>query len=122
MNLKELYKKHENYQPIDDDDRVFDMANLSERSTGINTTVFISTKVERHVPRIKVRQDGKEFSVSIEDEPKVLVGDPSIVKPKVLKQVIEWVKLNKEGLLYYWNHPDEDYFELHKVIKSFKKV
>jgi hypothetical protein len=85
-----------------------EMANLSQRKTGINTRIYISSKEGQHGPRIKVYNSSNDesFSLSIEDTPRVLVGNPKIVSNKILKQSIRWVQINKEILLYYWQHPE----------------
>ena len=85
-----------------------EMANLSQRKTGINTRIYISSKEGQHGPRIKVYNSSNDesFSLSIEDTPRVLVGNPNIVSNKIFKQSIRWVQINKEILLYYWQHPE----------------
>lgn len=85
-----------------------EMANLSQRKTGINTRIYISSKEGLHGPRIKVYNSSNDesFSLSIEDTPRVLVGNPNIVSNKIFKQSIRWVQINKEILLYYWQHPE----------------
>lgn len=97
-----------------------EMANLYFRTTGINTRIYISSKEPQHRPRIKVynSSNSESFSLSIEDEPKILAGDSSIVSPKILKQVIEWIPLNKDLLLYYWEHPEMDTVELLERIRK----
>lgn len=113
MNLKEL--KLKDYQEI------ADMANLYERTTGINTRIYISSKEGKHGPRVKVYSTdrSKSFSLSIEDDPKVLAGDASVVTNKMLKQAKQWVSLNKDVLVYYWSHPEMDILDL---LNSIKKV
>ena len=85
-----------------------EMANLSQRKTGINTRIYISSKEGQYGPRIKVYNSSNDesFSLSIEDTPRVLVGNPNIVSNKIFKQSIRWVQINKEILLYYWQHPE----------------
>ena len=113
MNLKEIFKRQT--------DPVCDMANLREKTTGISTIIFVSSKVPRHKPRLKVVKNLKEkFSVSIEDNPRVLAGDSSIVPVKVLEQVKEWIILNKDLLLEYWNDPLFDTERLYTETKKLK--
>jgi hypothetical protein len=85
-----------------------EMVNLSQRKTGINTRIYISSKEGQHEPRIKVYNSNNDesFSLSIEDTPRVLGGNPNIVSNKIFKQSIRWVQINKEILLYYWQHPE----------------
>lgn len=111
MNLKEIFKRHP---------RVADMANLYEDATGINIIITATSKMPRHKPRVKVRKNLEEsFSLSIEDEPKLLAGNSAIVTQKVLNQVKEWVALNKDLLLEYWNDP---LFNTKRLYTETKKV
>ena len=57
-------------------------------------------------------------TITIEDNPKLLAGDSSIVSPKILKQVIEWIPLNKDLLLYYWEHPEMDILDLLERVRK----
>ncbi len=94
-----------------DEDEVFDMANLSEAHTGIPGVVWISTRVGRHGPRVKYYQKpGREqpsFSLSIDEPPVVVAGDlPVRVINRMGPEVTEWVRLNREALLSFWNEGD----------------
>ena len=97
-----------------------EMANLSQRRTGINTRIYVSSKEGQHGPRIKVYNSSNDesFSMSIEDSPKVLIGNPNIVSTKIFKQIIKWVQINKNILLYYWQHSDMDIDDLLDGIKK----
>lgn len=97
-----------------------EMANLYFRTTGINTRIYISSKEPQHRPRVKVfnSSNSESFSLSIEDNPHLLAGDPSIVPTKILKQVQKWISLNKDLLLYYWEHPEMDTAELLERIEK----
>ena len=79
-----------------------EMANLSQRRTGINTRIYVSSKEGQHEPRIKVYNSSNDesFSMSIEDSPKVLIGNPNIVSTKIFKQIIKWVQINKNILFH----------------------
>lgn len=52
-------------------DMLYDMINLSQRRTGFNTRIYVSSKEGQHVPRIKVYNSSNDdsFSMSIEDSP-----------------------------------------------------
>lgn len=94
-----------------DEDEIFDMANLSEARTGIPGVIWISTRVARHVPRVKYYQKpGREqpsFSVSIDEPPVVVAGDlPQRVINRMGPEVAEWVRLNRDALLSFWNEGD----------------
>ena len=96
---------------------VFEMANLSEQQTGIPGTVFISTMMGAHGPRVKyyakTGPGQPSFSVAVASEPRVLASsmeerDLARMAPIVL----EWVQLNHEALARFWWEgkfwPDED--------------
>ena len=94
--------------------------NLYFRSTGINIRICISSKIFQQSPRIKVynRCNSKCISLSIEEDPQVLEGNPSIVSPTILRQVIDWIPLNKDLLLHYWEHPEMDIVELLERVRK----
>lgn len=94
-----------------EEDEVFDMANLSEARTGIPGVVWISTRVARHGPRVKYYEkpgaSQPSFSVAIDEPPKVVAGDlPERVIKRMSPEVIEWVRLNRDALLAFWNEGD----------------
>ena len=90
---------------------VVEMANLTAAQTGIRGTIFISTAMGVHGPRVKYfLQPGRtqpSFSVSIGDAPTVVANS---LPPRTMRQmaprVIEWVVTNKDALLDFWNHGD----------------
>ncbi len=93
------------------DDIVVDMANLSTAQTGIAGTIFISTAMGPHGPRVKYfLQPGRtqrSFSVSIADPPSAVANSlPAPVVRQMSPQVIEWVSRNKDALLDFWHHGD----------------
>ncbi len=103
MDLKKLSK-------VADECRVADMANLYKRTTGVNTRIWISSSYEKHNPRIKADLGDIEVSISISSNPEILA--PKNVNldgySKLLSQIKEWVKLNEELLLEYWENPKLD--------------
>jgi hypothetical protein len=88
-----------------------EMANLTSAQTGITGTIFISTAMGAHGPRVKYFvQPGRtqpSFSVSIADAP-VMVAHSLPVRTgrQMAPQVIEWVLRNKNELLDFWYHGD----------------
>lgn len=69
--------------------------------------IYVSAKQGSHGPRIKVSQDHSEkfnmrntASVSIADDPKVVVGELSA---KDFEAVKRYVLLNKDVLLKFWS-------------------
>jgi hypothetical protein len=92
-------------------DDVVEMANLTSAQTGVPGTIFISTAMGAHGPRVKYfLQPGRtqpSFSVSIADAPAVVANSlPTRTLRQRSSQVIEWVRLNKDTLLDFWHHGD----------------
>jgi hypothetical protein len=92
-------------------DDLVEMANLTSAQTGITGTIFISTAMGAHGPRVKYfLQPGRtqpSFSVSIGDAPAVVANSlPARTVRQRSPQVIDWVLLNKDGLLDFWHHGD----------------
>jgi hypothetical protein len=88
-----------------------EMANLTSAQTGISGTIFISTAMGAHGPRVKYFvQPGRtqpSFSVSVAD-PAVIVANslPARTVRQRAPQVIEWVSRNRDALLDFWHHGD----------------
>jgi hypothetical protein len=90
---------------------VVEMANLTSAQTGVTGTIFISTAMGAHGPRVKYfLQPGRtqpSFSVSISDAPAVVANSlPARVLRQYSPRVIEWVSRNKDALLDFWHHGD----------------
>lgn len=109
-------------------DELVEMANLTSAQTGITGTIFISTAMGAHGPRVKYFvQPGRtqpSFSVSIGDIPVVVANSlPLRTVRQTSPRVVEWVSRNKDALLDFWNHGDtwtqpevNDFIQrLHKV-------
>jgi hypothetical protein len=93
------------------DDNVVEMANLTTAQTGVPGTIFISTAMGGHGPRVKYfLQPGRSqpsFSVAIADVPTVVANSLTVrVVRQLSPQVIEWVSRNKDALLDFWYHGD----------------
>jgi hypothetical protein len=92
-------------------DGVVEMANLTSAQTGVAGTIFISTAMDAHGPRVKYFvQPGRtqpSFSVSIADTPAVVANSlPARTVRQMSPQVIDWVARNKDGLLDFWHRGD----------------
>jgi hypothetical protein len=92
-------------------EEVAEMANLTSAQTGVTGTIFISTAMGQHGPRVKYfLQPGRtqpSFSVSIADTPAVVANSlPARTVRQMSPQVIDWVSLNKDALLDFWHHGD----------------
>ena len=88
-----------------------EMANLTSAQTGVPGTIFISTAMGAHGPRVKyfVRPGRMQpsFSVSISDMPTIVANSlPARLVPQMSPHVIEWVARNKDALLDFWHHGD----------------
>ncbi len=101
--------------------RIFDMANLSPKRTGLQYTVWYGPKEPKHKPRVKVSLDnGKELSIEI-DSHKV-VGDTDKISKTELNKIFKWLDLNKTILLKYWNEARDGKIDNGDVIDHLKKV
>jgi hypothetical protein len=92
-------------------EELVEMANLTTAQTGVPGTIFISTEMGSHGPRIKYFvQPGRNqpsFSVLIADPPHVVANSlPDRVLRQRAPDVIRWVALNKDALLDFWNNGD----------------
>ena len=75
------------------------------KDTGLKEIIWVSPKNVNHGPRIKVYNlnKSKDFSVTIEDNPRIVAGK-SFVSGKEFERIVEFIKINKENLLKYWNY------------------
>ena len=92
-------------------EEVVEMANLTAAQTGVTGTIFISTAMGQHGPRVKFFiQPGRtqpSFSVSIGDTPAVVANSlPARIVRQMSPQVFEFVLRNKDALLDFWHHGD----------------
>ena len=88
-----------------------EMANLTSAQTGVPGTIFISTAMGAHGPRVKYfMQPGRtqpSFSVSVADTPTVVANSlPARTVRQMSPQVIAWVSRNKDELLDFWHRGD----------------
>ena len=92
-------------------EELVEMANLTSAQTGVAGTIFISTAMGAHGPRVKYfLQPGRSqpsFSVSIAEIPAVVANSlPARVVRQMSPQVVEWVSHNRDALLDFWHHGD----------------
>jgi len=92
-------------------DDVVEMANLTTAQTGVTGTIFISTSMGGHGPRVKYfLQPGRSqpsFSVTISDAPAIAANSlPVRLVRQMSPRVIAWVSLNRDALLDFWYHGD----------------
>ncbi len=87
------------------------MANLTTAQTGVPGTIFIATAMGSHGPWVKYYvQPGRtqpSFSVTVSENPAVVANSlPARVLRQMSPQVMQWVALNKDPLLDFWNRGD----------------
>jgi hypothetical protein len=84
-----------------------EMANLPPEWTGVLATLFISTALGQHGPRVKVYlkpgRNQPSASISIGPNPRVLASslDPRDLN-RIAPKALEWVALNHERLTTFW--------------------
>ena len=107
---------------------VVEMANLTTAQTGVAGTIFISTSMGAHGPRVKYfQQPGRSqpsFSVTISDVPAVVANSlPARVVRQMSPQVIDWVSRNRDALLDFWHHGDTwTQPEVNEFIQTLQRV
>jgi hypothetical protein len=107
---------------------VVEMANLTTAQTGVAGTIFISTAMGAHGPRVKYfQQPGRSqpsFSVTISDVPAVVANSlPARVVRQMSPQVIDWVSRNRDALLDFWHHGDTwTQPEVNEFIQTLQRV
>jgi len=113
MNTKELEQVPVDTPLADElrEDILVETANLTSAQTGLPGTIFISTAMGGHGPRVKYYlQPGRtqpSFSVTIADTPIVAANSlPVRVVRQMSPQVTAWVAHNKDALLDFWYHGD----------------
>jgi len=110
------------------DEDVVEMANLTAAQTGVPGTIFISTAVGGHGPRVKYfLQPGRSqpsFSVAVTDGPTVVANSlPVRVLRQMSPQVIDWVSRNKDALPDFWYHGDTwTHPEVNDFIQKLQRV
>jgi len=106
---------------------LYEMARVRPKDSGLSCMLFVSSKTYvngKHGPRIKVSNIPDTFSaddnfaISITHEP-VLVAGKCKFKDAELENIFDWIKVNYEALMRYWNdqyESDADFYaELTKV-------
>lgn len=101
----------ESRTPPDDftEDALSEMANLDVTDTNIPGTIFVSTALGAHGPRVKWYPDraGRTspcLIVSIGPQPTLRDNFLSAaVSRAAIPSVVEWVRLNHVALLEFWN-------------------
>ena len=92
------------------EDLLYEMANLYQADTNLPMIIWISPKGNaKHGPRIKVAVNkshkaniGDSVSISISDDPKIVAGKD--LSFEYFKLARRFVLLNKDLLIKYWNY------------------
>ena len=111
------------------DPYLFEMSNLDTDDTGLsNGIIYISTKYAYgtqipHSARIKYTNDNNtmfKVSVTISDNPEIVVGEKDSIPSKNLKELYKWIKINKIKLLDYWENGNT--YITKKFLNSLEKI
>lgn len=98
------------------EDILYEYANLDYRHTGLsNIVVHVysqdDSKKLQHGPRVKVSNVYGKYSVSdnfvIDVKNKTIVEGQCKLTRKELANIIEWIQLNHDTILEYWNSEGE---------------
>ena len=98
--------------------RIAHMVNLHQEDTGIDTVIWVSHKCPDYKPFIMALTSTGKVLISIEDEPKILQPD-KLSDGEDISDVIQWIRLNKEALLDYWN---DNLFPTSQMLRQIKKL
>ena len=94
------------------------MVNLHQEDTGIDTVIWVSHECPDYKPFIMALTSTGKVLISIEDEPKVLQPD-KLSDCEDISDVIQWIHLNKDLLLAYW---DYDLYPTSQMLRQIKKL
>ncbi len=95
-------------QPDHESDEAADMVSLRSGRTGVENTIFVSTKgYAQHAARIKIAVDpphtlnatSKSASMRIADYK--IIGD--YLPPHIVEQAKQFIERNREALISYWD-------------------
>ena len=107
---------------LSEDDLMFEMANLLPCRTGLKYQVWYSAHSHGHNPRIKVDMpDGKSVYIQIENHE--VEGDIDKIASKELQRIFDWIDLNKDALLKYWDEAPTakiDTVEMNNLLKPIQ--
>jgi hypothetical protein len=91
-----------------DEEQLEHMASFRKKTTGVDNTLFISPRVHaRHAARIKVAIDPPDSLNPASETASVTIHDCTTIgrmPPALLKQVCQFIELNREVLMDYWEH------------------
>jgi len=93
---------------VEADQEAEDMVSLRSEKTGVENTIFVSTKgYAEHAPRIKIAVDPPDTFNATSKSASMAIHDYSIrgesVAPHIAEQARRFIDLNREALLDYWD-------------------
>jgi hypothetical protein len=107
----------------DDDDGLFEFANISPKSTGLPFVVWISPSMcADHDVQVQVSYGtrvGRSDLIPVALRPEVQVIGNGTLKDHDLDLLKQWVELNFDLILDYWEYRNEDLLE---VLTSMKPL
>ncbi|PWS36271.1 hypothetical protein DFH01_13905 [Falsiroseomonas bella] len=89
-------------------DEMVEIVNLSQKRTGVPGTIFISTRMAAHGPRIKwwpgsPERNGPCPVVTLGDPPRTInMGLPPAAARASEAEAVAWATLNRGALLRFW--------------------
>lgn len=107
---------------------VWGVDHFSTKCTGLFRDLLVCTCQPSKKPLVIVCNEcchkGQYFNeraqafVTIEDNPRIIIPEGAELPNKIWSQIVKWIRLNKEGLLQYWNGEicTIDFFEIMKKI------
>lgn len=99
---------------------LFEMTNLRSEETGLPFVVFISQKAgARHDVRVKVSDSPrvkKRGMISVAIRPDIRVVAGSSLSAKNMKLLSDWINLNRETIIRFWDGDIEYSSELLRLI------
>ena len=108
---------------LKDNTDVFGMANLTPNRTGLGCTIWVDCKdesrnVSHNVPRVKLKKDNHEISVSIEQRPRILVKTTSIPHNvmRLMRKAMKYVGRNYDLFLKHFYNTDETFGDVDLII------
>ncbi len=106
----------------EDNDEAEDMVSLRRDLTGVDNTIFVSTKgYAQHAPRIKIAVDPPDTFNATSKSLSMAINDYSVrgeyLAPRIMEQAKQFIERNRDVLLRYWNC-EIDTAELIKRLKS----
>jgi hypothetical protein len=91
-----------------DEDEDQDMSSLRREETGVDNTIFVSTKGRaQHAPRIKIAIDPPDSFNATSKTASMAFHDYSVtgayVPPRLVEQATRFIERNRDVLLRYWD-------------------